>query len=143
MEKTIHVSKESMERFKHDKDVVGATKRIPCPINNGADLNSDAMLDALFDDGQYVESEPQTNHFEVVGFIDGAAIIADYWLRSNTLSLKTIHPITRGLIVSYRTMLHDRLSDEQVEPEIICNEMAGEYEVYFYYRPEYAEQFNS
>lgn len=142
MSKTIHVSKESVERFKHDKDVVGATNRVPCPINNGADLNSDAMLDALFDDGQYVESEPQTNHFEVVGFIDGAAIIADYWLRSNTLSLKTIHPVTDGLRKSYETLLQTRLSDEQVEPVILAFDN-GEYEVYFYYRPEYAEQFNS
>ena len=32
-------------------------RKVPCPINNGADLNSDAMLEALFDDGQYIEHQ--------------------------------------------------------------------------------------
>lgn len=143
--KTIKISKESMERFNHDKNVVGITQEelVSCPINNGADLNSDCMLDVLFDDGEYVEYEVETNHFEVLGFIDGAAIIAEYWLRNNILKIKTIHPTTRGLIESYRTLLKDRLTDEQVEPAIYANETIGEYVVHFYYNKEYSAKFNS
>lgn len=140
---TIKISKESMEKFAHDKNVVDVRNATPCPINNGADLKADSMFDCLFDDGQYAESEPQTNHFEVLGFIDGAAIIADYWLKSSVLNIKTIHPITRGQIESYRTLLKIRLTDEQVEPVIYANETMGEYTVFFYYKPEYEEQFNS
>lgn len=145
MDKTIKISKESLEQFNHDKIVVGITQEdlISCPINNGADLNSDCMLDILFDDGEYVEYEVEANHFEVLGFIDGTAIIAEYWLRNNILKIKTIHPTTRGLIESYRTLLKDRLTDEQVDPVIYANETTGEYVVHFYYNKEYSAKFNS
>ena len=137
MDKTIHISKENMEQFNHDKNMVGITQEglVDCPINNEAGLHSNSLLGALFDNGQYVVSEPQTNHFEALGFIDGAAIIANYWLRSSTLGIKTIHPTTRSLIESFRTLLKERLTDEQVEPVIYANETAGEYDVHFYYKP--------
>ena len=31
--------------------------RIPCPINEGADLNSQFLMEALFDDMDYVERD--------------------------------------------------------------------------------------
>ena len=76
---TIHISKESMDTFNHDKNVVDMTmqelyeRHLECPINNGADLNSDAMLENLFDDGQYVENRVN-GKYVVLGFIDGIPV---------------------------------------------------------------------
>lgn len=130
---SIKISKESMERFNHDKNVVGATNRVPCPINNGADMHNGEMLEILFDMGEYVESNIGGKTYEALGFIDGAAVSVKYTMFTSEINIKTIHPSTSGLIESYRKLLPERLSDEQVEPMIVANEILGDYTVRFFY----------
>lgn len=87
--KTIKISKESMERFKRDKDVVGAVNRVPCPINNGADKQSGEMLDWLFDEANYVENSTYGScgdgSYTALGFIDNVPFKVHYKLGENTL----------------------------------------------------------
>lgn len=42
--------------------------RIPCPINEGADLNSQFLMEALFDDMDYVERETKLYHHVAMGW---------------------------------------------------------------------------
>lgn len=126
-------------------NVVGARNRVSAPITNGADLVSDAVCDNLFDDGEWME-QPILPHvgdgrsWMVVGFIDGAPVLVTYSLNSNMVKIKTFCPPTRGLIESYRKILQERLTDEQVESEIFANEKLGEYTVYMYYTDEWAKE---
>lgn len=135
----IKISKESLERFKHDKDVVGARNRVPCPINNQADLHSDAMLMCLFDNAEYVENE-FLNDREAVGYVNGWAVVVKFTLGDNKLMLRPIHPLSYGMVETYRKLLPERLTDEQVEPEIEANEWLGEYDIRFYYNEEWVKE---
>ena len=116
---TIHISKESMDTFSHDKNVVDMTmqelykRHLECPINNGSDLNSDAMLDDLFDYGQYVENRVN-GKYVVLGFIDGVPVRCEYNLG---LNIMTFHALLSKKECSYSSLhntLPERLSDEQV-----------------------------
>ena len=115
---TIHISKESMDTFNHDKNVVDMTmqelfeRHLECPINNGSDLNSDAMLDSLFDDGQYVENRA-AGRYVALGFVDGIPVRCEYTLGLNCM---TIHTLLRKNECAYSPLhntLPERLSDEQ------------------------------
>lgn len=84
-DKIIKISKESLEQFNHDKNVVDAGNRVECPINNGADLHADMLLESIFDDGEYVSGPKQ----EALGYIKGMPFMAKYSLGSNIIEL---HP---------------------------------------------------
>lgn len=93
-------------------------RHLECPINNGADLNSDAMLDSLFDDGQYVES-CVNGKYVALGFIDGVPVRCEYKLGDVFM---TIHTLLIEEECSYRslfTTLPERLSDEQYFSKMI------------------------
>lgn len=84
-DKTIKISKESLEQFNHDKNVVGTGNRVECPINNEADLHADMLLESIFDDGEYVCGPKQ----ESLGYINGVPFMAKYQLGYNVMEL---HP---------------------------------------------------
>lgn len=108
--------------------------RIPCPINEGADLNSQFLMEALFDDMDYVERETKLHHHVSMGFIDGMPVIVTWQFGKSIILIHTARPTTMDDVVSFRKTLPERLTDEQVEPEISANEMAGEWNVTFYYK---------
>lgn len=142
---TIKISKESMERFNHDKNVVGATNRVPCPINNGADLNSDAMLDNLFEFDDYVERQ-FGNHFVALGFIEDVPFKVEYDLFDNRLLLSCYDYVEgkrKFNILSEE--IEKRLTDEQVKPDLVFYADVDGKEYFgicdFYYDDKYAEQY--
>lgn len=140
-DKTIKISKESLEQFNHDKNVVGITQEdlVSCPINNGADLNSDCMLDCLFDDGQYTEE-----HFRALGFIRHYPFMVEYKLNGNFISLQCLVYINKEETDTLTEEIKDRLSDEQVFPKIdTLPNNNSKWISFMYYRPEYAAKFNS
>ena len=106
---TIHISKESMDAFNHDKNVVDMTfkelfeRHLECPINNGSDLNSDAMLDCLFDDGQYVENRVN-GEYVALGFIDGVPARCEYELGSNFLYISPMCASGEGRLSFFQEM---------------------------------------
>ena len=108
--------------------------RIPCPINEGADLNSQFLMEELFDDMDYVERETKLHHHVAMGFIDGVPVIVTWQFGKSNILIHTARPTTMDDVVSFRKTLPERLTDEQVEPEIFANEMAGEGNVTFYYK---------
>ena len=108
--------------------------RIPCPINEGADLNSQFLMEALFDDMDYVERETKLHRHVAMGFIDGIPVIVTWHFGKSNILIHTARPTTMDDVVSFRKTLPERLTDEQVEPEIFANEMAGEWNVTFYYK---------
>ena len=129
-DKTAMDTEEVMKRFNHRKE--------PCPINNGSDLNSDAMLEALFDDGQYIEHQ-EGRSYKVLGFIYGYPMQVDYVLgmASMTITCREQAPSKR-----ISSLLRERLIDEQVEAEVKCSpaSFSGDYQywrVHFYYTPAY------
>lgn len=86
-------------------------RHLECPINNGADLNSDAMFDSLFDYDQYVENRVN-GKYVVLGFIDGVPVRCEYELG---LNLMTIHALLSKKECDYsslHTTLPERLSDD-------------------------------
>ena len=64
-------------------------RHLVCPINNGADLNSDTMLDSLFDDGRYVENRA-AGRYVALGFIDGVPARCQYELGCNYMYILPI-----------------------------------------------------
>lgn len=144
---TIKISKESMERFNHDKNVVGATNRVPCPINNGADLNSDAMLDNLFEFDDYVERQ-FGNHFVALGFIEDVPFKVEYDLFDNRLLLSCCDYMKgKEKFNILKDEIKERLTDEQVEPDItFYSDVDGKQYFgicHFYYNEDYAATMNS
>ena len=100
-------------------DVTGLTyqelydRNLVCPINNGADLNSDAMLDSLFDDGQYVENRA-AGQYVALGFIDGVPAVCEYELGNNYMY---IFPILKKKACDYSSwdnVISDRLGDDTI-----------------------------
>ena len=128
-DKTAKDSKEVLLRFDR--------RKVPCPINNGADLNSDAMLEALFDDGQYIEHQ-EGRSYKVLGFISGYPMMVDYALGGASMTI-TSEDIAPHFIES---LIMERLSDEQVEAEVKHSYTDAFYgcrywKVMFYYTPAY------
>lgn len=112
-------------------------RKVLCPINNGADLNSDAMLEALFDDGQYVERQ-EGKSYTALGFIDGHPMMVGYALGGASMTI-TSEDIAPHFIES---LIRERLSDEQVEAEVKHSYTDAFYgcrywKVMFYYTPAY------
>lgn len=141
MTNEIEITNESLEQFNHDKNVVGITHEelVSCPINNGADLNSDCMLDCLFDDGQYTEE-----HFCALGFIRHYPFMVEYKLNDNFISLQCLVYINKEETDTLTEEIKDRLSDEQVFPKVgTLSDDINKWLFFMYYRPEYAVKFNS
>ena len=135
---TIHISKESMDAFNHNKNVVDMTmeelyeRHLECPINNGSDLNSDAMLDCLFDDGQYVENRAN-GKYVALGFIDGVPARCQYELGDNFMFIFPILKKKESNYDSWENILPDRLGDEAVFAKVF-NVGCGIHYVHFFYR---------
>ena len=135
---TIHISKESMDAFNHDKNVVDMTfkelfeRHLECPINNGSDLNSDAMLDCLFDDGQYVENRVN-GEYVALGFIDGVPARCEYELGSNFLYISPMLKKKESDYSSWVNTLPERLGDETIFAKAE-RYAGGVYFVNFFYR---------
>lgn len=109
-------------------------RHLECPINNGADLNSDAMLDSLFDDGQYVENRVNSKYI-ALGFIDGVPARCEYELGSNCMWILPILSKKLSDYSSWGNALSDRLGDESIFAMVdYCG--SGAYLVYFFYRSE-------
>lgn len=100
----------------------------PCPINNGADLQSGEMLGNLFDEGQYIENKVY-GKYVALGFIGGLPARCEYELGANYLRVIALHK--NCLLVD--DILPERLADEQVFPKIYYLK-DGNWTVYFYYR---------
>ena len=135
---TIHISKESMDTFNHDKNVVDMTmqelfeRHLECPINNGSDLNSDAMLDSLFDDGQYVENRA-AGRYVALGFVDGIPVRCEYNLGLNCMTIHTLLSKKECSYSSLNVTLPERLSDNLYFSKITyCG--SGVWIAYFFYR---------
>lgn len=128
-DKTAKDAKEVQLRFDN--------RKVLCPINNGSDLNSDAMLEALFDDGQYVEQQ-EGKSYTALGFIDGYPMMVNYFLGRASMTI-TSEDIAPHFIES---LIRERLSDEQVEAEVKHSYTDAFYGwrywmVMFYYTPAY------
>lgn len=128
-DKTAENTEEVMKRFNH--------RKVSCPINNGADLNSDAMLEALFDDGQYIERQ-EGKSYTALGFIDGHPMLVNYSLGRASMTI-TSEVMAPHFIES---LIRERLSDEQVEAEVKHSYTDAFYgcrywKVMFYYTPAY------
>ena len=118
---TIHISKESMDTFNHDKNVVDMTmqelyeRHLECPINNGADLNRV--------NGKYV----------VLGFIDGIPVRCEYNLGLNCMTIHTLLSKKEFGYSSLHYTLPERLSDEQCFSKMTyCG--SGVWMAHFFYR---------
>lgn len=126
---TIKISKESMEKFNHDKNVVGYENRMPCPINNGADMHADMLLEGLFDDGAYVKNgyEREGYWFETLGFVNKLPVFCGYQFGENRLTVRFVETSTTAVVnaADFEEILRQRLTDEQVWPDIIRSMEAG------------------
>lgn len=143
---TIKISKESMEKFNH-QERRRAQNRVPCPINNGADLNSDAMLENLFDEGECIE-HGYSGHYISLGFIEDIPFKVEYDFRDNKLMLSCMDFMKgKEKFNILKEEIEKRLTDEEVEPDInfYTNLDGKQYFAIalFYYTEEWAEQFNS
>lgn len=105
-------------------------RKVLCPINNGSDLNSDAMLEALFDDGQYVEHQ-EGRSYKVLGFIDGYPMQVDYALGRASMTVTSYGDLN----INLSTWIKKRLNNDQTEVEV--EENYGYATVRFYYTPAY------
>lgn len=114
---------------------------LDCPINNGADINSDVMLENLFDDGQCLKGKIGGKQV-VLGFIGGIPAKCEYELGQNYLRICALCKKKEGNYDSWNKILPGRLADEQVFPKH-SQWHDGYFLVEFYYRPEYAEKYNS
>lgn len=105
-------------------------RKVLCPINNGADLNSDAMLEALFDDGQYVERQ-EGKSYTALGFIHGHPMQVDYALGRASMTVASYGDLN----INLSTWIKKRLNNDQTEVEV--EENYGYATVRFYYTPAY------
>lgn len=109
-------------------------RHLDCPINNGADLNSDAMLDSLFDDGQYVENLAN-GKYVALGFIDGVPARCQYELGDNFMFIFPILKKKESDYGSWENILPDRLGDDTIFAKV-SNVGCGIHYVHFFYRSE-------
>ncbi len=129
-DKTAKDAKEVQLRFNN--------RKVRCPINNGSDLNSDAMLEALFDDGQYVEQQ-EGKSYKALGFIDGYPMMVNYFLGTANMFITGSYS-TPSVYIS--SLIRDRLNNEQTEVVVdessISSPDGCQYLfVQFYYTPAY------
>ena len=109
-------------------------RHLDCPINNGADLNSDALLDSLFDDGQYVENRA-AGRYVALGFIDGVPARCQYELGCNYMYIFPILKKKESDYSSWENTIPDRLGDEAIFANVE-KYIGGLYYVDFFYRSE-------
>lgn len=109
-------------------------RHLDCPINNGADLNSDALLDSLFDDGQYIEN-CVNGEYVALGFIDGVPARCQYELGYNSMWIFPILKKKESNYSSWDDTLPDRLGDETVFA-MVGHFSSGAHLVHFFYRSE-------
>lgn len=109
--------------------------KIPCPINNGADLKADNMLENLFDDAQYVENHVGDGGYIALGFIDGVPARCSYVLGCSFLWVAPVLKKSDSDYGSWKKMLPERLSDGQVCADLTYFGNGGWYSS-FYYRDE-------
>lgn len=107
-------------------------RHLDCPINNGADLNSDALLDSLFDDGQYVENRVN-GEYVALGFINRVPARCEYELGSNSMWIFPILKKKECDYSSWENILPDRLADEEAFA-IVGRFTGGLFYVNFFYR---------
>ena len=116
-DKTIKISKESLEQFNHGKNVVDAGGRIECPINNGADLHAGYLLESIFDYGEYISGPKQ----EALGYIKGVPFMAKYQLGYNVMELHPTLPFALDdeKVAELTTEINNRANeDEEVEADV-------------------------
>ena len=107
-------------------------RHLVCPINNGADLNSDTMLDSLFDDGQYVENRA-AGRYVALGFVDGIPVRCEYNLGLNCMTIHTLLSKKEYSYSSLNVTLPERLSDDLYFSKITyCG--SGVWMAHFFYR---------
>ena len=134
---TIHIPKESMDTFNHDKNVVNMTikemyeKHLECPIYNGSYLFY-AIFGSLFDDGQYVENRVNGKYI-ALGFIDGVPARCQYELGHNTTWIFPILKKKESDYSLWKYTISERLGDEAIFAKV-CNVGGGIHHVYFFYR---------
>ena len=109
-------------------------RHLVCPINNGADLNSDTMLDSLFDDGQYVENRA-AGRYVALGFIDGVPARCQYELGCNYMYILPILKKKECDYSSWENTISDRLGDDTIFANVE-KYAGGLYYVDFFYRSE-------
>lgn len=119
-------------------------RRVDAPITEGADLQSDALFDDLFDDGNYMDNQRTDHEHEVLGFIGGEPVMVKWWLGLSKLTVRYLRGYNGQLTNDERIeTLRDALTGEEVEPEIKRSESdADTLNVLLYYTPAYvAENF--
>lgn len=129
-DKTVKDAEEVQQRFNHRKE--------PCPINNGSDLNSDAMLEALFDDGQYVERQ-EGNLYKALGFICEHPMLVSYSLRHSVIDIERLDKSHIWNHEQVEKEITSRLRCEDTEAELHYDGDAWcqSWRVHFYYTPAY------
>lgn len=137
-DKTIKISKESVNKFNHDKNVVDMSykelcENCPeCPINNGADLNAQFMLESLFDSETYVKNKIG-NSYIALGFINGIPVRCKYELGTNSLWVIAVLPKKECDYTSLDEILPKRLSDDEVFAKVTYFNSGYWYANFFYY----------
>ena len=134
---TIQNSKESMDAFNHDKNVVDMTmqelyeRHLEYPIYNGSYLFY-AIFGSLFDDGQNVENCVNGKYI-ALGFIDGIPVRCEYNLGLNCMTIHTLLSKKECGYSSLHYTLPERLSDEQCFSKMTyCG--SGVWMAHFFYR---------
>ena len=119
-------------------------RRVDAPITEGADLQSDALFDSLFDDSNYIDNQRTDHEHEVLGFIGGEPVMVKWWLGLSKLTVKYLRGYNGSLTNGKRIeTLREALTGEEVEPEIKRSESdVDTLNVLLYYTPAYvAENF--
>ena len=129
-DKTVKDADEVQQRFDHRKE--------PCPINNGADLNSDAMLEALFDDGQYLEQQ-NGRLYKALGFICEHPMLVRYSLGQSVIDIERFDQSHIWNHEQVEKEIDSRLRCEDIEVELHYHgdSWCQSWRVHFYYTPAY------
>ena len=134
---TIHISKESMDAFNHDTNVVDMTmqelyeRHLEYPIYHGSYLFY-AIFGSLFDDGQYVENRVNGKYI-ALGFVDGIPVRCEYNLGLNCMTIHTLLSKKECSYSSLNVTLPERLSDDLYFSKITyCG--SGVWMAHFFYR---------
>ena len=116
-------------------------RRVRACINEGADLHSDALLDDLFDDGEYIDNERRryADVHEVLGFIHGEPVMVEWWLGLNKLNVTYLPRYGEDRDMRTRIqILKDALTGEELELEIWQHEKERDMLIVsLYYTPAY------
>ena len=109
-------------------------RHLYCPINNGSDLNSDAMLENLFDLGLYLENRVN-GKYVALGFINRVPAGCEYELGSNSMCIFPILKKKESDYSSWENIIPARLGDETIFAKVE-KYAGGLYYVNFFYRSE-------